>query len=159
MKTKFSKWLKQLWSNYNVAPLEFQAFFAFCILITVYGVLIHPFLPQGIRESTIPITGWNIFVPYGFNLTILYSFLINPGKYRGHLGIQYGNILLLAITIAFGIFDLITWKGGFEGNPYLHRSPWRLVWKIAIPLIWIVVLLSPRVKKYLYLMHSKESIE
>jgi len=156
MKNKFSSIWSSFSARFTSAPFQLQIFFVFCVFVTVFGYLIQPFLPDGIKESIIPITGWNMAVPYSFNSIVIGSFLLNPKTINRKLNIQFGNILMLAIPIIFGLFDLVTWSGGYEGNPYLFRSPWRPVWTLAIPIIWIVVLLSPGIKKYLLQLQSIE---
>ncbi len=149
MKNKrFSSW-RSFSMNFNSAPFVLQSFFVFCALVTVFGYLIQPLLFDEFKESIIPITGWNIAIPYSFNLIIMGIFLFNPKNTNRKLIIQYGNILMLGIAIVFGLLDMVTWQGGYEENPYLFRSPLRPLWTIAIPIIWIAVLFSPAIKKYL----------
>jgi len=157
MKNKLSSLWHSLFANFTASPIQLQSFFVFCALVTVLGYLIQPFLSDNINGIIIPITGWNMAIPYSFNLIVMGSFFINPKSTNRKLNIQYSNILMLAIPIVFGLFDLLTWRGGYEGNPYLFRSPWRPVWTIAIPIVWIVVMLSPRIKKYLIPVQSSES--
>ncbi len=147
--------LSSIWSsfssNFKTAPFELQSFFVFCFLVTIFGFFIQPFLPVNIQGNIIPITGGNMAGPYCFNLIITGIFFINLKRGYRITNMHHDNIFMLLIRIGLGLIDLFTWKGGFEANPNLFRSPVRPIWTIVIPIIWIFVLLSPKIKKYLIL--------
>jgi hypothetical protein len=157
MKNRLSSW-SSFSLNFSTAPIELQCFFVFCTLATVFGFLILPFLSEDMKGNIIPVTGWNMAIPYAFNFVVLTSFFVRHGKTSARMNFQYGNILLVSIALVFGLYDLITWGGGYEGNTYLFRSPLRPLWTIALPIIWIVVLLSPRIKKYVLFLQSREPV-
>jgi hypothetical protein len=156
MKKKPSALWSSVSAHFAAAPFPLRVFIVFCVFVTVFGYLVQPFLSDDIKGYILPITGWSMAIPYSFNLIVIGAFLLNPKAHNRKLSFQYGNVLLLALFIAFGLFDWATWSGGYEGNPYLFKSPWRLVWTIAVPIIWIVVLLSPSTKKYLSLFQRVE---
>ena len=148
MKNYISLWIESFSKKYSLAPLELKFFIVFCVCVTVLSLTIQLLMPNSIEESIIPITGWNMGMAYGFCLIVtLGSMVSRRGIYR-KLTAQYGNILLLAVFVVFHLIDLLTWTGGYEDNPYLFRSPWRPVWTIVVPVLWIILLLSPRIKKY-----------
>ncbi len=132
-------------TNFSVAPVELKAFIYFCFIVSVSVIGIRV---SAIAETLIPITGWNMGFVCIFNMILTIGPMRNPHGKMGILTTQYGNILILTISTLFGLIDLLTYNGGYNSNPYLSHSPWRPIWTIAIPIVWIIVLLSPRIKKY-----------
>lgn len=157
MKNYLSNSWNSFSSNFANAPFEIKIFLVFCILVTVFGYFIRHLVPVTLIENIIPITGGGITVPYSFNFIILGSFLANPRKASERMNIQFWSIIMLASAIVFGLIDLVTYEGGYEDNPYLYQSPWRPLWTIVVPILWILVWLSPRIKKYLLQFHRSEA--
>lgn len=135
-------------TNFSIAPVELKAFIVFCFIVSVSSLIIQFILPRAIEETLVPITGWNMGFVYIFNMIISIGPMKNPHGKIGMLTSQYGNILILVISTLFGLRDLLTYDGGYTSDPYLSHSPLRPIWTIAIPIGWIIVLLTPRIKKY-----------
>lgn len=154
---KSTSWSSFL-SNFSIAPIDLKAFLVFCFIIPISGLVVQFAFPKEITDTIIPVTGWNMGLLYGFNLIITVGPMRNPNGRKGVLTMQYGNCLLLAIMLLFGVTDLVTYNGGYEGNPYLSHSPLRWIWTIATPTFWMLIILSPRIKNYFQSLTLKEPI-
>ena len=83
---------------------------------------------------------------YGF--TIFFAFALIYQRRKRKI-MRFGGITLqLLLSILFGAWQFFQRTGETFGNPYLTSSPWRPVWTILIPCIWIVVLHSPRMNRF-----------
>jgi hypothetical protein len=60
----------------------------------------------------------------------------------------FGITLQLLLSIAFGACQFFWRARETFDNPYLTISPWRPVWTILIPCIWIAALYSPSVNRF-----------
>lgn len=143
-------------SNLAKAPIELQLYIAFCLIISILGLVTHFALPKEIAGRIIPFTGWSMGLLYFFNLIITFVGMTNLHSRMGALTIQYGNLVLLAIILLFGIIDLVNYDVGYIGNPYLSHSPIRWIWTIAIPATWVLVMLSPRINNFSQSLSVKE---
>jgi hypothetical protein len=96
-----------------------------------------------IGEVIVPITGFTL-MPYFVTLIITVNQLSRNKKLTNY------NIGVLAFYILFNSIQSLTIGDDYNdfNNPYLKISPWRPVWTIALPALWILILLSPRIKKY-----------
>jgi hypothetical protein len=61
--------------------------------------------------------------------------------------LRLGIIAPLVLQIIFGLMMMAMSSANNFGNPYLTVSPWRPVWTVIIPALWIVLLLSPRISR------------
>jgi hypothetical protein len=149
--SRFKYWGSNFSTNFNSIPALVKAFLIFSFSITVYQILGITILPKSIIESTLPFTG-SLTVPYLFiSFTLPSIFITNwtsqSKETDGNMKFWYWNsIFILIIGICFGIYDLNTWKGGYEDNPYLYRHPLRYIWTIIIPSIWFIILLTLKIR-------------
>lgn len=157
MKTYFTDRIKSSWKtiqkNYAKAPLEFLLFFWFSVLVFVFSVLSIYVFPESFKLAIYPYTGW--LAGFNYIFIVISTLAVFSAKRPISSLISFHKIFLLFLFVlaAFGVFEMYTYTGEFEGNPYLHHSPWRPVWTIAVPQFWILILLSPRVRNYLNRFH------
>jgi hypothetical protein len=103
--------------------------------------------PLELKEAIIPYTGWSVSSSYSF-IAIALVFLMNGYHNDPSYGIKV-IVFLLFISIIFGIANIGSAFGVEDfGNPYLTVSPWRPVWTIIIPSIWVALLYTPGVNRY-----------
>ncbi|MBK8954308.1 MAG: hypothetical protein IPM34_01970 [Saprospiraceae bacterium] len=159
MNSKLNLWLKTFLKNYSLAPLELKFFAVFCVCVTVLSLVIQLLFPIRVEESIIPITGWNMGMVYGYCVIVTFGPMVTVHGINRKLAPQYSNILLLAVFIIIHLVDIATWSGGYEDNPYLFRSAWRPVWTVVLPGLWIIILLSPRIKNYYQSLVTKKVVE
>jgi len=63
--------------------------------------------------------------------------------------VRFAIVLLLLMFILFAYVTTKSFQGRETfGNPYLIISPWRPVWTMLVPSIWIIVLYLPRMNRY-----------
>jgi hypothetical protein len=133
--------------NFYSAPFEFKVFMVFSFIVSVLGLLIS-FGPRGLEETIMPYTGWQPFMPYIVPLVFSYYLLSgNNQKIAKWKRSWKFNVYFLLFYMAIQSIPILNYHGDYN-NPYLTISPWRIIWVIALPLFWIVILLTPRVKDY-----------
>ena len=127
------------------APPQLLAYTIFAVAVTFAGYLIHFFASGSVRAWLIPFTGWLACVFYSFSIYFAFALI-----YRH----QERNLVRWCITLQLlhqtmvGIFDAFRMGSQTFGNPYLTISPWRPIWAVLIPIIWIAVLHSPRMNQF-----------
>jgi MFS family permease len=134
-------WVKA--RGWRDTPVELVAFVGFSALVVVLDAVVQAIAPEFAEES-IQYTGWAASMPYLFGV-IMGTFLCVHRTTRGRIWL----LVYLAFSAVWGGLEFWSDFGerDFE-NPYLRLSPYRPIWTVAIPLVWLVVLLSPRVKRY-----------
>lgn len=133
--------------SFSGAPLVLKALLLFSLITVAADLYLNVIGPLELKESIIPYTGWSVSSSYSF-IAIALVFLM--------IGYQtdpfYGRkiiVFLLFINIIFGIANIGSAFGVEDfGNPYLIVSPWRPVWTIIIPSIWVALLFTPGVNRY-----------
>ena len=130
-------------SPFSAAPLELRVFAVFSTVVTVAGFVLTFLGPKRVSEAIIPFTGWSPNLGYLFGLYFVFALIFSRRE-----ALRLGVVGPLLVQIVFGLVDLS--RSGREnyGNPYLTVSPWRPVWTMAVPAIWVLVLYSPRMRKF-----------
>jgi hypothetical protein len=128
-------------ARFAAAPVELQAYFIFATL-AIIGWAVAFFGPKSLKEAIIPYTGWVPGENYLFTYLPAHAlvFAKTPSR-RAFIMCRFAIVAILLI----GIF------GGYQpnfGNPYLKISQWQPIWTMIIPAIWIMVLLSPRMRRF-----------
>jgi hypothetical protein len=98
----------------------------------------------GWRTNLMPYGGWMPSMFYMFAIPGCAA-LLSSGTRRSRLGL----VGMMGIAVLFGLYEW--WADAGEpdfGNPYLIVSPYRPIWTVLVPLFWMGVLLSPRIKQY-----------
>ena len=129
------------------SPIELKIFISFSFLVFILDIILDTIGSKELKESIIPITGWSISSPY--STCAMIGFLFVSGLTKNAFWIRNLLILMLTTSIIFGVISFIG-SGGeyYSTNPYLRVSQWRPIWTMVIPAFWILVLFSPRIKKY-----------
>jgi hypothetical protein len=134
-----------LYTRFSAAPLELRVFATFSILVTILGGVLPIFGPKHLWEAVVPFTGWMPGLGYMFGLFFTFALVY---KQSPLLGLRLGIIAPLALQIIFGLMVMAKTSANNFGNPYLTVSPWQPVWTVAIPALWIALLLSPRMRRF-----------
>lgn len=125
------------------------AYLLFAVLVTAYDlafVVTAPFdvpVVRQLHERATPFTDWVPSMSYAFSLYSGFSALNGNARNRSWVP------LFPAMQVALG---LLSWfgLGGARPSPnaFLRISPWRPLWTIALPLVWVALLLAvkPRAK-------------
>jgi len=152
MNNNTSYW-KRFKSNLSLAPIEFKVFVVFSFIETAISLCLQIFGSKQLKESIIPTTGWLFFMPYLVTSLTVASQLSGNIIISGRARSRYFNIGFLAFYMLIMTIEALITSGNDYNNPYLMISPWRPVWTIVLPAIWILVLLSPRIKRYYELIN------
>ena len=137
--------IPSLFKRFLAAPLELRIYAVFSIFVSLAGMALPIFGPRKVWETLVPFTGWSPAIGYMlglyFTLALIYT-KIPAGRLR------IGVLAPLALQILFGWQAMGKAPTPNFGNPFLIVSPWRPVWTIALPAIWMVVMLSPRITRF-----------
>ena len=158
-----------LYREFLTAPLKLRVFAIFSLVVTIFSIALPILGPKHLLEDIIPFTGWNPALGYMpgtiISFVIIYTkfppLLLPPDKksmaYRAFHRIytktwfwlmRLGLIAPLALQIVFGLLVDDKLPANNFGNPYLTVSPWRPVWTVVIPAMWIAILLmAPQNRK------------
>ena len=137
---------RRIFEPIAAAPSMLLAYTGFAIVVTFADFILHTLASESFRSRLVPYTGWSASMFYGF--TIFFAFALIYQRRKRKI-MRFGGITLqLLLSILFGAWQFFQRIGETFGNPYLTSSPWRPVWTILIPCIWIVVLHSPRMNRF-----------
>ena len=133
------------YTRFLAAPPELKIFATFSVVVTILGVALPIFGPKQLWEAVVPLTGWTPGLGYMFGLFFTFAliYLKSPSWV-----LRLGIIAPLVLQIIFGLIMMAMSSAKNFGNPYLTVSPWRPVWTVIIPALWIAMLLSPRISGF-----------
>ena len=121
------------------------AYTIFAIAVTLTDWLLRPLAPESFRSLLVPYTGWVASMFYAFTIFFAIALIYQQQKRKR---VRFGITLQLLFSITLGVCQFFQKTGETFGNPYLTISPWRPVWTVLIPSIWIVLLHSPRMNRF-----------
>ena len=127
------------------APPMLVAYTVFAIAVTFTDLLLRPLAPESFRSLLVSYTGWGASMFYAFTIFFAIALIYQQKKRKN---VRFGITLQLLLSIAWGVYQFFQKTGETFGNPYLTISPWRPVWTVLIPSIWIVLLHSPRMNRF-----------
>lgn len=132
---------------FSQAPIELKILFYFSSLISIFNLFILFFGLEQLKLKLIPFTGWGLGHFY-FNLTI-FTFVLIVTKIPKKIWLRNLAVIALLTPIAIDAYYFYFLRGPQESeNPFLTVSELRPIWQVYIPLIWVAVLLTPRVSKF-----------
>ena len=137
-----SRRMREAMSN---APWMLNAYICFAVMVTFADYLVLPFTAASFQARLVPYTGWLACMFYSF--TIFFAFAL-AYQTTGRRAMRFTIALMLFLQIVFGTLELWLRTGKAYGNPYLTISPWRPIWTMIIPCIWIAMLYSPRMNRF-----------
>ncbi|MBK7358079.1 MAG: hypothetical protein IPI45_11940 [Saprospiraceae bacterium] len=144
----YSTYWQRLRYYFSIAPVELKVFFVFSIIAVLTYFIAIFFLSSIIGESIKPLVGNGIINLYLLAIGFIAESMAGKSFLHPNLRSNYTLIIFLLIYTTFKIYDFVTWNGEDFGNPSIINNEWQLVWTILIPGFWILVMLSPRIKKY-----------
>ncbi len=140
----------------RAAPFALQAYTVFAVTVTFADWVVFWLAPESFRSHLVPFTGWGASMFYSF--TIFFAFALSYQQKRRRVT-RLSITLQLMLSIAFGAFQIYQRHGQNFGNPYLTVSPWRWVWTMLIPGIWILILHSPRMSRFCHQEHQSHRLQ
>ena len=131
------------------APIELWLFGFFALIVTLidFGSTLLGFTK--FRETIIPLTGWLPCMAYMFSFYPVISLILKL-KIKNAIIMRNVIIVNLFLGIAYGSKDIFINDLNYYNNPYLDVSKWRPFWTMIIPFVWILIMFSPRIKKYCF---------
>jgi len=131
--------------RFLAAPLELKAFAIFSVVVSILGFALPVFGPKNLWEAIVPFTGWSPNIGYVFGLFFTFALIYTHAPLWR---LRFGIIAPLALQISFGLLLMDKLPANNFSNPYLTVSPWRPVWTVVIPALWIAILLLPRMGRF-----------
>jgi hypothetical protein len=121
------------------------AYIVFAVAVTFADFIILPLTSDDFREMLVPYTGWGASMPYIFTIYFSFAFIFETKRRMAN---RFSITGLLILVVALNAWRFSQSSGDDFGNPYLTISPWRPIWTILIPSLWIAVLYSPRMNRF-----------
>ncbi len=134
------------WRQFRDAPLVLQVFSCFIVLgpLVSLGSL---FVPR-LNATMVPYTGWLGGFLYANALYFTFSLI-----FQGQRKLVYAVLIFMGLFAFFGVSDVARHLSGeyrdFK-NPYLEFAPLRPMFTVALPVAWLMLLLSPSVRQWIH---------
>lgn len=136
------------WFRFTHAPLILRAYVVFALVAS--ALAFSGFYAPPLNAAIIPYTGWSSLGLYLFTLFFAIAAILTPQRKQ-----VYAVAALLGLFVLLGAIDTYRYTLGPEagttdfGNPYLIYHPLRPVFTIALPAFWLVLLISPIMRKWI----------
>ena len=136
------------WLRFSRAPLLLRGYLLFAVVASIlnFSVLFAPSL----YEAILPYLGWSGLMPYLFAVFMAFSAIFTQQRKS-----IYGVVASLGFAMVFGAIDTSRHTLGplaeapnFD-NPYLIYNPLRPVFTILLPALWLLLLITPRMRKWI----------
>jgi len=127
------------------APWPLVSYTSFAVAVTIADLVLLPRALDILRERLVPYTDWVASMPYAFTIFFSFAFIYQQ---KGRMGNRSAITWLLLLQVALGAWHFAPTPGENFGNPYLTVSPWRPIWTILIPALWIAVLHLPSMNRF-----------
>ena len=113
---------------------------AFLLVFAVAATVLYG-APARMREVALPYTGWvGLAVPYSF-LIFFAAYSLGARDSETRRRMRLGCSAMLAVGAVSGVAQWMYLGGArTSSNPYLRVSPWRPIWAVLLPLLWIALL-------------------
>jgi len=129
--------------QWREAPVEIRAFMWFSLCVAAIELVVFGALPD-LRDS------WNPYL--GRGETHVYLFGGPAAMVLCRSRVPLARWVLLGVIGLWVVLSLFRFwshpERPGETDPSRMVNPYQLVWTVGIPLLWMLVLLSPRVKRY-----------
>jgi len=137
------------------APWALLSYIIFAVAATIADYVILPHTSKAFQEMLVPYTGWVASMSYSSTLFFSFVFIY---QLKGRMANRSTITGLLLLQVAFGAWDCLRTPGENYGNPYLTISPWRPIWTLLIPSIWIAVLYLPSMNRFCKYTHESKEV-
>jgi hypothetical protein len=129
--------------QWREAPVEIRAFMWFSLCVAAIELVVFGSLPD-LRDS------WNQYL--GRGQTHVYLFGGPAAMVLCRSRVPLARWMLIGFIGLWVVLSLFRFESHpqrpGETDPSRMVSPYQLIWTVGIPLLWMLVLLSPRVKRY-----------
>ena len=107
-------------------------FYAYAIAITLFTYFPASFLDET-RGQLTPLLGWVPCSSYSYTLIFLFLEKRLIRKCRV-------NLFFMILALIFGLIDFYSKPDAPFGNLYLDHSPYRPIFTLGLPVLWIVLM-------------------
>ncbi len=130
-------------SHFSVAPIEIRVYAVFITSVSLIANGLYWIAANELTETIFIYLTGSTSMGYLFSLYwVGYLIYTKDDKSRIIL------IFLLAVVIVFFIFQHIKRGDIYIDNWSSRENLFLLIWNLSIPLVWIGVFLSPRIKRF-----------
>ncbi len=132
------------WSRFNRAPIILRAYIVFAILASLLAM--SPIFSSSLFAVIVPYAGWSGFTVYMSTLVIATKASLTRRRR------VYSVVSLLVLGVVIEIIDTVRQSlvpFPDSGNPYLAYSPYRPFVTIVLPVMWMMLLMSPFMRKWI----------
>ena len=135
------------WLRFTQAPLLLRGYVVFALVASTLSFSV--FFAPPLSAAIVPYTGWSGLTFYMFTLFFGISAILTPQRKQ-----IYGVVALLGLAVLFGALDAFRHTLGPEagtpdfGNLYLIYHPYRPVITILLPASWLLLLITPSMRKW-----------
>ena len=143
--TPHTETTRRIFEPLAVAPSFLLAYSVFAVVVTFADWVVLPLASESVRSRLVPYTGWVASMFYAF--TIVFAFALIYQRKKRNI-VRFSITVQLLLSLAYGVFQFFQRTRQTFGNPYLTISPWRPVWTILIPCLWIILLHAPSMNHF-----------
>lgn len=129
-------------------PLVIRLYVAMCCVALAWFVL--SFLPQfgDVTAQTHPYIGWSGTFTYVFSLIPIATAYLSKSGHRPRLQFLVLFPLLTILTSALEIYTVLLNGNQHTDSVYLWMHPYRPVFSIALPALWLAAFSMPNVQRW-----------
>jgi hypothetical protein len=138
----------------SAMPSVLLVYVVFVVAVMLTDFVFLRLASESFRASLVPYTGWLVSGNYGFTAIFALALMFQQQNRRA---IRFSITFILVIQIAFAIYTQSQSGRPNFANPYLTISPWRPVWTILVPSIWIILLHTPGMNRFCRKTASNDS--
>ncbi len=137
-------------ARFRRIPVILQSYSVFAVVMTLanFSVFVR-FAPQLYRSISPYLGGLGMI--YMFTFFFVFAAISTPQR-----KLLYAVVMLIGLGVLFGVMDLGRHLAmstetfvAIKDNPYLAYAPLRPVVTIVVPLAWVLLLLSPVMRKWM----------
>ncbi|WP_325201450.1 hypothetical protein [Flavobacterium sp.] len=148
-------YFEELKTKIGLLPTDLKWLFWFSVYLFSFCTLLLLFVREQLYEQIVPYTGWSPGTIYFFFIIMLIgmpktSLEMNKDKHMSLLNVRRSIVFLLGFYLIIGIYDWFDSTPEFynHSNPYLRYDPLRPFFAILLPLLWILIVVSPLMKDF-----------
>jgi hypothetical protein len=135
-------------AQFQQAPLILRLYIGFALIAAAISFSV--FYSRPFNATIVPYVGWSGLTLYLFGLFPAFAVIYTQQKKQ-----IYSIAVMLGLAVLFGVLDsgwniwrILEGKSNF-GNPYLTYHPMRPFFTIALPALWLSLMLSPYMRKWI----------
>ena len=148
MELTYSTYWQRFRYHFTIAPIEMQIIFSFSLIVSITYIILLLFFRTSYYELIYPYFGGSTNYVLLYTCWFLAESLAGKNFITPNLRSPYTLIFFIIVFIVIKTIDYASWDGQDYGNIYLMKNKWQALWTLVIPICYVLVMLSPRIKKY-----------